>query len=52
MPTAALVAPLGVAIVLIVVGRLNHGVRWGDRVAIAGYALLALTIVVGLAARG
>jgi hypothetical protein len=42
--------PLLVAVVLIVVGRVNHRKSWGNWVAVAGYAVLAVTIVVGLTA--
>ncbi len=40
-----------VAAVLIVVGRLNHGTRRGNRVAVAGYAVLIVAAAVALAAR-
>ena len=51
MPTPVLAVPLAVAIILIVVGRVRHRARWGDLVAVAGYALLAVTIVIGVLTR-
>ncbi len=51
MPVPLLGLPLAVAVVLIVIGRLNHRARWGNRVALVGYALLAVTFVAGLALR-
>ncbi len=51
MPTQVLVLPLAVAIVLIVLGRLNHRKSWGNWVAIAGYAVLAIAIVLGILSR-
>jgi len=51
MPTPVLAVPLAVAIVLIVVGRVRHGARWGDWVAVTGYGLLAVTIIVGVLTR-
>ena len=40
-----------VAAILIVVGRLNHRTRWGNRVAVAGYVVLVLAGAVTLATR-
>ncbi len=51
MPTQVLVLPLAVAIVLVVLGRLNHRKPWGNWVAIAGYAVLAIAIVLGILSR-
>ncbi len=42
---------VGVAVILIVGGRLNHGVRWGNRVAVAGFAVVALAGALALATR-
>ncbi len=47
-----LILPLAVAIVLIVFGRVNRRKPWGNWVAAAGYAVLAVTIVAGIAIRG
>ena len=41
-----------VAVVLIVYGRVNRRPRWGNLIAVAGYTVLGVAIVVGLAARG
>lgn len=43
--------PLLVAVVLIVYGRVNRRSRWGNWIAVAGYAVLAVTIVAGLLTR-
>ena len=50
MPTL-IVLPLIVAIVLIVLGRVKHGERWGSWVALTGYVLLAITAVSALLVR-
>ena len=42
---------VAVAVVLIVIGRVNHRVWWGNRVAIVGYAALALAAVLTVATR-
>ncbi len=42
---------VAVAAILIVVGRLNHATRWGNRVAVAGFAVLVLAAAVTLATR-
>jgi hypothetical protein len=47
-----LVLSLLVAVVLIVYGRVNRRPRWGNLIAVAGYTVLGVAIVVGLAARG
>jgi hypothetical protein len=47
-----LFAPLLVAVILIVVGRVKHRTGWGNWVAVAGYAVLAVTIVIGVVTRG
>lgn len=52
MSDPILFAPLAVAVILIVVGRVNHRTGWGNRVAIAGYTVLAVTIVIGVVTRG
>ncbi len=46
-----LAPPLVVAIILIVYGRVNRRGRWGNLIAVAGYALLAITIVIALVIR-
>lgn len=46
-----LVAPLGAAIILIVYGRVRRRGRWGNWIAVAGYALLGATILIALATR-
>ena len=52
MRSQALIPLMAVAVVLIVFGRLNHRRRLGTWIALAGYAVLAITIVVGLVVRG
>jgi hypothetical protein len=47
-----LIVPVAVAIVLIVSGRVYRRRPWGNRVAIVGYVLLAITAVLALATRG
>ena len=42
MSQPVLIALVIVAAVLIVFGRLNHRTRWGNWVAVAGFAVLAL----------
>ena len=42
MPQPLLIALAVVAALLIVVGRVNRGAPWGNWVAIAGFAVLAL----------
>jgi len=37
-----LIAPVVVAAILIVFGRVNRRTRWGNWVAVAGFAVLAL----------
>ncbi len=49
MNNPILIPPLVVAVILIVYGRINHRSRWGNRIAVAGYAVLAATIVFALA---
>ena len=49
MRNPVLILPLVVAVILIVYGRVNRRSRWGNWIAVAGYAVLALTIVVALA---
>ena len=41
-----------VSAILIVYGRVNHRSRWGDWIAVAGYAVLAVTAVIALVTRG
>jgi uncharacterized membrane protein (UPF0136 family) len=48
MPQPALISFVVVSAVLIVGGRLNHRTRWGTRVAIAGFAVLALVALLRL----
>jgi hypothetical protein len=47
-----LVLPVVVAAILIVYGRVNRRRRWGNWIAVAGYAVLAVTAVVALVVRG
>jgi hypothetical protein len=42
MPQWALIGLVVVSAILIVVGRLNRRTRWGNWVAVAGFAVLAL----------
>lgn len=42
MPQTVLIALVVVAAILIVFGRLNRRTRWGNWVAVAGFAVLAL----------
>jgi hypothetical protein len=42
MPQPVLIALVAVAAILIVTGRLNRRTRWGNWVAVAGFAVLAL----------
>jgi hypothetical protein len=42
MSQPILIALVVVAASLIVLGRLNHRARWGNWLAVAGFALLAL----------
>ena len=49
MRNPILVLPLVVAVVLIVYGRVNRRSRRGNWIAVAGYTVLALTIVFALA---
>ena len=51
MSDPILFAPLAVAVILIVVGRVKHRTGWGNWVAIAGYAVLAVAIVIGITTR-
>ncbi len=51
MQTPLLIPPLVAAIILIVFGRVNHRKTWGNWVAVAGYTLLAITIVLGVLSR-
>lgn len=52
MSSPVLILPVVVAAALIVYGRVNRRRRWGNWIAVAGYALLALTAVFALAVRG
>jgi ABC-2 type transport system ATP-binding protein len=47
-----LILPVVVAAILIVYGRVNRRVRWGNRIAVAGYTVLAITAIVALVRRG
>jgi hypothetical protein len=47
-----LILPVVAAASLIVYGRVNHRRRWGNWIAVAGYALLAITIAFALVGRG
>ncbi len=40
-----------VAVILIVIGRVNHRIWWGNRVALVGYAALALAALLTVATR-
>ncbi len=51
MTSPVLILPVMVAAILIVVGRVNHHRRWGNWIAVAGYAVLAVTFAVGLVVR-
>ncbi len=51
MPRAVPILVVVVAAILIVVGRVNHRSWWGNRVAVVGYALLALAAVLAVLAR-
>jgi hypothetical protein len=42
MPQPVLIALVVLAAILIVFGRVNHRTRWGNWVAVAGFAVLAL----------
>ena len=52
MRSPLLVLPLLLAVILIVYGRVNHRTRRGTWIAVAGYAVLAVTIVLALLTRG
>ncbi len=52
MSSRALILPVLVAAVLIVYGRVNRRSRWGNWIAVVGYAVLAVTIAVALVTRG
>lgn len=52
MSSPVLILPVVAAAILIVYGRVNHHRRWGNWIAVAGYALLAITIAVALVGRG
>ncbi len=52
MRSPVLVLPVVVAVVLIVYGRVNRRRPGGNWVAVAGYAILAITAVVALAMKG
>jgi hypothetical protein len=52
MSSPELILPVVVAVVLIVYGRVHHRDRWGNRIAIAGYAVLAITAVFAFVLRG
>ncbi len=52
MTNPVLFVPLLVAVILIVYGRIRRRSQWGNWIAIAGYAVLALTIVVAFITRG
>ena len=45
MPQTVLIALVVVSAVLIVFGRVNHRTRWGNRVALAGFAVLVSAAV-------
>ncbi len=49
MRNPLLILPLAVAVILIVYGRLNRRSRWGNWIALAGYSVLAVTLVFALA---
>ncbi len=42
MSQTVLIALVVVAAILVVSGRVNHTTRWGNWVAVAGFAVLAL----------
>lgn len=50
MPQPILIALVVVSAVLIVAGRLNRKTRWGNWVAVAGFAVLALAALLRLLA--
>ncbi|MGC8633229.1 MAG: hypothetical protein ACP5VP_00945 [Candidatus Limnocylindrales bacterium] len=47
-----LTLPLVIAVILIVYGRVNHRSRWGNWIALAGYATLAISIIAAILTRG
>ncbi len=47
-----LALPVIVAVILIVAGRVNRRRPWGNPVAVAGYAVLAVTALFALVLRG
>ncbi len=51
MPREVLLVLVAIAAVLIVLGRLNHGRRAGNLVALAGFAVLALAGVLAILGR-
>ena len=50
MPQPILIALVAVSAILIVAGRLNRRARWGNWVAVAGFAVLALAALLRLLA--
>ena len=52
MRSPLLIPLVSVAAILIVVGRVNRRKPWGNRVAIAGYGLLAVAAVLAFVASG
>jgi hypothetical protein len=48
MPQWVLIALVVVSAILIVTGRLNRRTRWGNWVAVAGFAVLALAALLRL----
>jgi hypothetical protein len=52
MSRPILFLPVAVAAILIVYGRVDRRRRWGNSIALAGYALLAITAVIAVVARG
>ena len=52
MSRPIVILPVVIAAILIVYGRVNHRQRWGNAIAFAGYAVLAITAVITLVMRG
>ncbi len=52
MSDPVLVLPVVVAVILVVSGRVYRRRRWGNPIAVAGYALLAVTAIVALVHEG
>ncbi len=51
MASSLFTLPLAAAVILIVYGRVRRRTRWGNWIAIAGYAVLAVTIAAAFLTR-